>query len=420
MVRLVFRPYTQVGRPICTSGPLRASTRVSSGFALPRHSSPSFGYHRVRSCSTSPTERERRAGGAPPRAPEGGGSHLGRRAPAFTFIAPWGFFPSPLTRARVRLLGPCFKTGRVGGRHRRRPRAPFRGPVPARAARRVGARTGDSPARSTAASEAEGPRPFPAGREGGRGGARPRPPEVNGEVGAGGRCKAGEPASGSRGHLRPLTLPSRTGAGRGAPPRRKCARRRPREPAPDGGLPPPDRPPAKRERAPRRGHARNPAGTTHAAGLNPPGGLCGPHAFTSQRFHALLNSLFKVLFNFPLRYLFAIGLVPVFSLRWSLPPALGCIPKQPDSEKNRTPAGRGPLLASHHPRAEPRSQGLRPPARAERNGLPYATFPRARLRTGGFGAGLFPLRSPLLGESLLVSFPPLSNMLKFSGSSRLI
>ena len=29
--------------------------------------------------------------------------------------------------------------------------------------------------------------------------------------------------------------------------------------------------------------------------------------------------------------------------------------------------------------------------------------------------GLFPLRSPLLGESLLVSFPPLNNMLKFSG-----
>jgi hypothetical protein len=28
---------------------------------------------------------------------------------------------------------------------------------------------------------------------------------------------------------------------------------------------------------------------------------------------------------------------------------------------------------------------------------------------------LFPLRSPLLRESLLVSFPPLSNMLKFGG-----
>ena len=45
------------------------------------------------------------------------------------------------------------------------------------------------------------------------------------------------------------------------------------------------------------------------------------HPFTSGRFHVLLNSLFKVLFNFPSRYLSAIGLVPVFSLRWSLPPA---------------------------------------------------------------------------------------------------
>ena len=57
------------------------------------------------------------------------------------------------------------------------------------------------------------------------------------------------------------------------------------------------------------------------------------HPFTSKRFHVLLNSLFKVLFNFPSRYLSAIGLVSVFSLRWSLPPALGCIPKQPDSKE---------------------------------------------------------------------------------------
>ena len=32
-----------------------------------------------------------------------------------------------------------------------------------------------------------------------------------------------------------------------------------------------------------------------------------------------------------------------------------------------------------------------------------------------FKFGLFPLHSPLLRESLLVSFPPLINMLKFSG-----
>lgn len=122
MVRLVFRPYTQVGRPICTSGPLRTSTRVSSGFALPRHSSPSFGYYRARSCSTSPTERARRAGGAPD--PSGPGSHLSRHAPALTFIAPRGLF-HPLTRVCVRLLGPCFKTGQVASRHRRRPLTPF-------------------------------------------------------------------------------------------------------------------------------------------------------------------------------------------------------------------------------------------------------------------------------------------------------
>ena len=68
-----------------------------------------------------------------------------------------------------------------------------------------------------------------------------------------------------------------------------------------------------------------------AAGAESPGSTTRSHPFTSIRFHVLLNSLFKVLFNFPSRYLFAIGLVPVFSLRWSLPPTLGCNLKQPDS-----------------------------------------------------------------------------------------
>ena len=60
--------------------------------------------------------------------------------------------------------------------------------------------------------------------------------------------------------------------------------------------------------------------------------------FTCKRFHVLSNSLFKVLFNFPSPYLFAIGLVPVFSLRWSLPPTLGCILKQPDSRERQSDA----------------------------------------------------------------------------------
>ncbi|KAK9515922.1 hypothetical protein VZT92_026520 [Zoarces viviparus] len=94
-----------------------------------------------------------------------------------------------------------------------------------------------------------------------------------------------------------------------------------------------------------RGDPPTPSGCPCPTELNPPRRLHRPHL--SQRFHALLSSLFKVLFNFPLRYLSTICLVPVLSLRWSLPPTLGCIPKQPDSEKCP-----GLLPASHCPRAD--------------------------------------------------------------------
>ena len=62
--------------------------------------------------------------------------------------------------------------------------------------------------------------------------------------------------------------------------------------------------------------------------------------FTTTQFHVLLNSLFKVLFNLPSPYLFAIGLRVIFRLMRSLPHTLGCTPKQPDSrEKSRRSAG---------------------------------------------------------------------------------
>lgn len=41
------------------------------------------------------------------------------------------------------------------------------------------------------------------------------------------------------------------------------------------------------------------------------------------QFQALFHSLFRVLFIFPSQYLFAIGLLHIFSLGWSLPPILG-------------------------------------------------------------------------------------------------
>ena len=61
------------------------------------------------------------------------------------------------------------------------------------------------------------------------------------------------------------------------------------------------------------------------------------HAYFAAPFVCLqavsrtFNSLYKVLFNFPSRYLFTIGLTVVFSLSRSLPAALGCTLKQPDS-----------------------------------------------------------------------------------------
>jgi hypothetical protein len=74
-----------------------------------------------------------------------------------------------------------------------------------------------------------------------------------------------------------------------------------------------------------------------------PGRIAGPHPLPSRQFQALFDSLFKVLFIFPSRYLFAIGLSPVFSLGRSLPPNLGCIPKQPDSlTAPRGETGSGP------------------------------------------------------------------------------
>jgi hypothetical protein len=102
MVRLVFRPYTQVRKAICTSAHLRASTRVSSGFALLRHSSPSFGSQQV--CSYS-NPWQKRPGWSMLRSCSGSWHQSGYLR--FTWVC------HPPARIHVRLLGPCFKTGRL-------------------------------------------------------------------------------------------------------------------------------------------------------------------------------------------------------------------------------------------------------------------------------------------------------------------
>eukprot|EP01033_Poteriospumella_lacustris_P024286 gene24286-gene20065 len=88
MVRLVFRPYTQIRRSICTLESLRTSTRVSPGFVLFRHSSPSFGSQHV--CS---------------------GCDSSYLIPNGTLLSFRAGDSIPNTRTHVRLLGPCFKTG---------------------------------------------------------------------------------------------------------------------------------------------------------------------------------------------------------------------------------------------------------------------------------------------------------------------
>ena len=102
MVRLVFRPYTHVRRTICTSVSLRASITVSSDFTLHKHSSPSFGSQH--GCSCSATGRTRVARPAVrPFLPGLGQYSVSLRVGVC----------HPNTRTHVRLLGPCFKTGRI-------------------------------------------------------------------------------------------------------------------------------------------------------------------------------------------------------------------------------------------------------------------------------------------------------------------
>ncbi|KAG8171854.1 hypothetical protein JTE90_012943 [Oedothorax gibbosus] len=87
------------------------STRVSSGLVLPGIVSHIF---RVPTCArqTPPTFHKWNAAGlrcAPPARERG--SLNAPTPPACTFISPPALFKTPLTRAHVRLLGPCFQDG---------------------------------------------------------------------------------------------------------------------------------------------------------------------------------------------------------------------------------------------------------------------------------------------------------------------
>ncbi|KAJ8349340.1 hypothetical protein SKAU_G00244700 [Synaphobranchus kaupii] len=100
----------------------------------------------------------------------------------------------------------------------------------------------------------------------------------------------------------------------------------------------------------------------------------------------------------PSRHFSTIGLVPVFSLRWSLPPALGCIPKQPNSEKTAPlrDGGRYRPHTIHGLSLDQKDSGPRSSPGEVVFRMPHFPWPPDGR---GFGAGLFPLHSPLLRES---------------------
>jgi hypothetical protein len=133
--------------------------------------------------------------------------------------------------------------------------------------------------------------------------------------------------------------------------------------------------------------------------------------FPFQQFHVLFNSLSKVLFIFPSRYLFAIGLSPIFSFRWNLPPILSCIPKQLDSSRVHHKASAVRVKDRILTVYDALFQGTCTQSDVENTSPDYNSDGQ---RPPDYKFELIPLHLPLLGESLLVSFPPLIDMLNFS------
>jgi hypothetical protein len=124
-----------------------------------------------------------------------------------------------------------------------------------------------------------------------------------------------------------------------------------------------------------------------------------------------------VLFIFRSLYLCAIGLWPVFSFRRNLPPILSCIPKQLDSSRELYIEIDGPVTNGILTLSDVLFQGTWTGVIFKASSADYNSDP---LTGPDFKSELLPLHSPLLGQSLLVSCPPLIDMLKFSGCPYLI
>ena len=142
-------------------------------------------------------------------------------------------------------------------------------------------------------------------------------------------------------------------------------------------------------------------------------GLCFTKV-TNSRFLVIdftsFNSPIGVLFTFPSGYLFAIDLSVLSSRGWRLPPNLRSTPKERDSLNLFTDNTSLTCRQGFHLLRLVFTDIF------EARFIWWTVSIQFKLINQLFSYfGLFPLRSPLMWESLLVSFPPLNYMLKFSG-----
>ena len=123
------------------------------------------------------------------------------------------------------------------------------------------------------------------------------------------------------------------------------------------------------------------------------------------RFQVLFHSPSGVLFTFPSRYWFTIGHTGVFSLtRWfSLIHTGFHLPHATRDTASIFPLSTTGLSPSRVPHSMASSSSI--------DSILLSHYPNCN----NSWFRLFPLRSPLLGESLLISFPPATKMFQFAG-----
>jgi len=126
------------------------------------------------------------------------------------------------------------------------------------------------------------------------------------------------------------------------------------------------------------------------------------------------NFVFTILFNFPSQYFFAIGLHFIFRFWRNLPPNLIIIPNIIYSMKKRDLCATQ-FITGISPFIFQISIWIHEPSDTT-NSFSFKGAPKVTDYTElSFSFDLFDLRSPLLVKSNFFSFPPVNNMLKFTG-----